>query len=286
MRALIRVYKKVKKILLSFIVATTLLTACKEDSKDPEPQEKKYAKVRLKVEHQFNGATVDLDSEFINENGDTIQFSEIKYYLSNLVFMDSLMNHQKDEDVYHLIEVTNESNVIDVLIDGFDAGVYESFKISVGVDSVANHSFADAKGDLDPNGADGMIWSWNTGYKFVKLEGAYGTPDTSGNFAYHIGGDANYKTFEFGTSSHDHTENVTRESSEGLYISLEEDKVTEIHLVVDLAEVFKSPNTIDIAVTNKAHGASGGTLMDNIVTSEDDDKNGWFELHHLTTMDH
>jgi hypothetical protein len=54
----------------------------------------------------------------------------------------------------------------------------------VGVDSARNVSGAQT-GALDP--ANGMFWTWNTGYIMAKLEGNAPT-SPSGTFEYRIGG--------------------------------------------------------------------------------------------------
>lgn len=257
-----------KKVIFSALILGLVLISCKEET--PNPTTEESPKVTLKLEHTFNGEPLDLESEFITANGDTVQFSELKYLLSNLSFLGNDNQEQKAEDSYYLVDLSNESNVHEIEIDGLNAGSYTSFKLGLGVDSVANHSITNAKGDLDPNGADQMIWSWNTGYKFVRCEGDYKKAENTGTFVFHIGTDANYRTFHFG-------------EDQALNIKIENDKTTEIHLVIDLAELFISPNTIDLQVTNKAHGDNASVLMDNLYDSDKDGHYGWFELHHIET---
>ena len=284
-----------KKLLLPLLALMSLLSC-----NDPEIVDPEKATVRLKMEHHFNGTPIDFDSEFVTSYGDTIQFSVFKYYLSNLVFMDDEGNEFALEESYYLVS-TEESNIQEIEISDLEAGDFTSFKLSVGVDSVANSSITDASGDLDPNGADGMIWNWNVGYKFVNTEGTYKNDSTSGSFVLHLGKDENYKTFNFGSMTDDHSDHSAvmriseieeeddsmemEHSSEGtLAISLDEGKTTEIHLMVDLAELFESPNEISLAETNTSHGTNATLFMDNIEHSSDEDANGWFTLHHITTQ--
>ena len=269
-----------KKVLLSALVLGLGLISCKKETTEPEVEES--AKVKIMLEHQFNGEPLDFETDYINANGDTIILSELKYFLSNLVLMDNDGNEQAVEESYYLVELGADNNINNIEINGLKEGSYTSFKLGLGVDSVANHSTADAKGDLDPNGADQMIWSWSTGYKFVRCEGDFKGADSTGSFVFHIGKDENYKTFHFGAASH--TGHEVRQTSDGnLAISLENDKTTEIHLVVDLAEFFVSPNQIDIQEVNKAHGDNASVLMDIIYESEEDGHYGLFELQHIQT---
>ena len=276
-----------KKLLLSTLVVSLSLFSCKEEATSPVVEE--CPKVKIMLEHQFNGEPLDFDTKYVNANGDTLQISELKYFLSNLIFVDNHGNEQKVADSYYLVEQGEESNIKVLEIEGLEEGTYSSFKLSVGVDSVSNHSVAAATGDLDPNGADQMIWAWNTGYKFIRCEGDYASAvdNSSGSFVYHVGGDANFKTFHIGNAVHDehemHEDERLAEDGGDLFISLEKGKITQIHLVVNLAELFVSPNQINVKEIENAAGENASLLMDNISHSMEEEYNGWFELHHIQT---
>lgn len=268
-----------KKVIILMLGFVTLFTACKPDSAEPVVI---APKVRVKLEHVFNGVAVDTTSKFITENGDTVQFSELKYFLSNFSLVQLDGTEAVDNYGYHLVDIS-KSNVQDIEIKDLKAGAYVSFKFGIGVDSLHNHTVESAKGDLDPAGGDQMIWSWATGYKFVKLEGKYNSKaKTTGDFVFHAGGDANYKKFVFGGSASAARLSSETTSVQLLDIKVESGKTTEIHLVVDLAELFVSPETIDLATTNKGH-TTGPLIMNNLATSTVSGMNGWFELHHVTT---
>jgi hypothetical protein len=264
-----------KKLLLSFIIPLVLFS-CK-DKEDPKPAaEAPKAKVRIKLEHVFKGETLDFDKNYVTANGDTINIDQLKYFVSNFAIYNS-ESFLEDSYGYHLIDVTDESPDQEILIENLEPGTYDKFKFGIGVDNARNHSIEAAKGDLDPSGADQMIWSWNSGYKFIKFEGSWKSTDSSGTFIFHPGGDANYKEFVFGETTHTGDEHHRLENN--LSIKLESGKTTEIHLVVDLAELFISPNPIDLEKFNRGH-TSGDIIMNNIKTSDVEGNNGWFELHH------
>jgi len=288
-----------KKVLFIPVIVILAIFSCDNASDDdPTPE---TSSVRLKMQHHFNGTPVDYSTEFVTDYGDTVQFSQFQYYLSNLIFIDGDGEEYALEDSYYLVN-TDDSNIQDIELDGLEEGEFTSFKISVGVDSAANASTVNAAGDLDPNGADGMIWSWATGYKFIRTEGTYKNGDDSGDFILHLGKNDNYKTFHFGGTSsdshssgesemseetHAHTrisdEDHSSHSSGSLSISLQDGKTTEIHLMVNVAELFVSPNQISLVDNNQSHGSNTALFMNNIEHSSEDDSNGWFSLHHLTT---
>ena len=49
--------------------------------------------------------------------------------------------------------------------------------------------------------------------------------------------------------------------------------------MVDLAEVFTSPTTLDLSVP-LGHSC-GKTIMVNVAISDKSDRQGWFTLHHV-----
>lgn len=69
-------------------------------------------------------------------------------------------------------------------------GTYEFITFSVGIDSVWNYDITRI-GQLSPSA--GMVWDWNTGYKFLLMEGRYFKSDTVKPIVFHIGEDVNYK---------------------------------------------------------------------------------------------
>jgi NaMN:DMB phosphoribosyltransferase len=103
----------------------------------------------------------------------------------------------------------------------------------IGVDSTHNVSGAQT-GALDP--ANGMFWSWNTGYIMAKMEGT--SPQSTANdnsFIFHIGG------FSGANSG---VRNVTLTFPAPLIIA--KDNTSTAYLHADALAWF-SPNTIDLA---------------------------------------
>ncbi len=256
-----------KKLFIIILGLSFLFISCK-DKKEPEPSKtdstKELSKINLKLEHTFNGQPLALNTKFVNAKGDTIQISELKYFLSNLILKNASTSTE-DTFGYHLIDI-KKGAIQEIDLSGFMPGTYDAIKLAVGVDKARNYSIESAKGDLDPAGAtDGMIWTWSTGYKFLKFEGKYTLPTippVNGNFVIQTGGDLGYKEFSF--------------DSKG---TLEKGKTTELHLIVDVAELFYSPTLIDIS---KKLGHSGaGLIMDNMASSTEQGKKGWFELQHF-----
>lgn len=111
---------------------------------------------------------------------DSIQINSFKFYVSNIEFW--LLGHQVFRDT--------KANLID--LDGKQeittnySGSFDSIAFQVGVDSL-QHLLATMDDDLDP--VFGMYWAWQSGFIFLKLEGAATSCRTAHqNFTYHLGG--------------------------------------------------------------------------------------------------
>ena len=82
---------------------------------------------------------------------------------------------------YYLVDATNAAS-LNIDLEDVPNGDYTKVNFMIGVDSTRNVSGAQ-EGALDV--ANGMFWSWNMGYIFMKMEG---TVQDSIDFRYHIGG--------------------------------------------------------------------------------------------------
>jgi hypothetical protein len=108
-------------------------------------------------------------------------------------------------------------------------GSYNEINFAVGVDKNRNTSIVQV-GDLDPN--NNMAWDWNTGYRFVVLEGR--TKDNLG-LVFHIGTDENYQTYTIKLSKN---------------IEITAGATANIRLTTNAAELFKTPHTINFSAIN------------------------------------
>lgn len=118
-------------------------------------------------------------------NEDTIHFSQLKFYISDISF------HHDDTLVYvlkkshHLVDLSQP--VTTSLTEKLEAPItYNQVTFKIGIDSLTNVSGA-IEGDLDPQ--NGMYWTWQSGYINFKLEGTSTIcPTRLNKFQWHIGG--------------------------------------------------------------------------------------------------
>ena len=209
------------------------------------------AKLNLHLEPFVGPDLLQLDSNiYKNELGQTFTVSRFRYYLSNIK-LKNITGAEFDCPDYFLVdEAEPDSKIITVL--QIPDGIYSSISFMIGVDSLHNCSGAQ-NGALDP--VNGMFWTWNTGYIFLKLEGHADASNSPGHiFEYHIGGYA---------APNNSIRRVTLNfGKKGLQIANDRDNA--LALKADILEILKKPVTVDFAKTSSVtdfHNAA--TIADN-----------------------
>ena len=126
-----------------------------------------------------------MDSLYVGNNQESIQFETLKFYISNLRFN---LNNGKtfiEKNSWHLIEM-EDRNSLHVSVPDISNDSIHNISFNLGIDSTTNVSGA-LGGDLDPT--QGMYWTWQNGYINFKLEGKSTLCKTRNNeFQFHIGG--------------------------------------------------------------------------------------------------
>ena len=132
-----------------------------------------------------------------NASGESFTPTTLNYFVSNvkLTRTDGREYVVPQDISYFLIkEAVPTSQTI--TLPNVPAGSYKSVSFVLGVDSLRSTMEVGRRtGVLDPAGdhtsANGMYWSWNSGYIFLKLEGTSPSAPTDATgkntFRYHIG---------------------------------------------------------------------------------------------------
>jgi hypothetical protein len=196
-------------------------------------------KTRINFAMQVENQDLQLNTQrYQNANGDEYTIEKLAFYMSNIKFVNT-QNGQfcKEPKSYHLIRLQN-SNQFSFEIENLPNGVYDAIEFAIGVDSTQNTSL-DNIGDLDA--ANGMAWDWTTGYKFLLLEGRFfpkNNTQTKG-LVVHIGENSNYVTYKLPINQK---------------FELATGKTTTLKLKANIAEVFKTPYSIDFTINNQIMG--------------------------------
>lgn len=138
--------------------------------------------VKITFLPKFERENLTLNKVYYFKN-DTLNISNFKCYISNLTYYknDSIVHSSIKKT--HLIDATDSSSFIILENEFFK---FDEIRFNIGVDSLTNVSGI-FEGDLDP--ANGMYWTWQSGYINFKLEGTSSLcPARKNKFYWHIGG--------------------------------------------------------------------------------------------------
>jgi hypothetical protein len=208
-------------IYIALFSSLLIFSSCKEDEVPATMA------MDISMEHIINGQTLELNGKsFTLPSGESFTPKKFKYYISNVQLTNSKTGEVfVESDSYHLISEDGNKSIDLGMIPSSN---YDQLTFSIGVDEVANGK-TDQTGDLDPN--SDMAWNWNTGYKFLILEGEFTNSKTGERqgLIMHIGTNANYKTI---------TQTLSGVSA---------GKTTSVSLTTSLDELFLDPNTLKVS---------------------------------------
>lgn len=227
--------------LIAVFTAFAFTNSCsKTDNNTNNNSSADKGSLTIEFENIANGESLTFDKEYTNAAGEKMKFSRFDYYISNIVLWktDGTSFTVPRDSSYFLIKDNGTINS-EITLNNIPIGDYNKFSFVIGVDSLKNTEPASARvGALDV--ANGMYWSWNSGYIFLKAEGMYNS-DTAKKFKYHIG------LFGGGAAN-----NVNNVKTITLMSSTEKAMVSKtikpnLHLLVDVMEMFKTPNAISVS---------------------------------------
>lgn len=233
-------------------MAAIVFTGCKKNDDDQgtvtPPVSTDPGVVNIEFKNMVGSQNLQLNTgNYTNEMGQPFTVSTFKYYVSNLRLKKSDGTFYSVPNSYYLIDQeVNNSNKI--LLSNVPAGNYTALEFVIGVDSTRNCSGAQT-GALDPG--NGMFWTWNSGYIFLKLEGT-SSASTSSSLTFHIGG---FK----GTNNC--IRNAAINFSSNLVVSSTKSPILEIN--ANILEMFKSPTAIDFSTTSFTMGGPTSVTVAN-----------------------
>jgi hypothetical protein len=167
----------------------------------------------------------------------------LKYFVTNAV----LVQHDGTEyklNNYDLIDEFDKEKFSTIEAGNIPGAHYTKLKFYVGLDKKRNHEGAQ-DGDLDP--LYNMIWSWNTGYIFLKHEGQLITPtNDTVVMQYHIA-----------------TDDALRQIEVPIDLTVEGNPI-QLNLQFDLNKIYNAPK-VDINTQPIMHSGAGDRGIMNAV---------------------
>lgn len=240
---------KLKYSLLPLAFLALAYVGCDRDEPEPDPV---FGDVTLKFDNMVGTQDLELGSgNYVNAHADSFTVTLFNYYISNVKLKKSDGTYFTETNSYHLIKETDAASLMFKLSE-VPEGEYTEVQFMLGVDSTRNVSGAQT-GALDP--ANGMFWSWNSGYIMAKVEGTSPqSTQTAQDLVFHVGGFSGANSV---------LKTIKLPLSTRAKVTATIDPV--ITLKADVAAWFAAPNVIDFAVLNAIHmpGVDAKMVADN-----------------------
>ena len=189
------------------------------------------------------------DESYINEVGEKFNVTTFNYFISNIKL------HEKDgkeyiipqDSSYFLVKENDPASKKIKL--SIPPGKYTRITFTIGVDSLRSTlDISRRTGALDIAGGmlDGMYWTWNSGYLFMKFEGdcEQAELDRTGQrkFRYHIGGFGGYNK-----PSINNIRTLTIDLSKKGLVKAKNNATSTVVFETDASRVFNGKTKVSIA---------------------------------------
>lgn len=229
--------------LVLFGLLLTGITSCQKElhfDEVPLPDHNLVLQFRPVV--QFDSAKLEFGAPYKNFFGETFTVSSFKFYIHGITLIntDSGKTFRISADKYFLVDCSDSAKArIEINVLPY---VYNRIAFTIGVDSARNVSGAQT-GALDP--ANGMFWTWNTGYIMASLHGTSPVSTSPGN------------RFEFDIGGFKEPDNVIKEVTL-LFpftnnVDLQPGKTTDMTIAADVYDWFYNPHDIRINLVSFIH---------------------------------
>jgi len=187
---------KVKNLLLVFSVVAFAFAGC-DDKDKPDPTPDQVDQLKVLVIPTFGLDDLVLDQTYITDEGYQVQFTDIKFYISDI------QHNSKTLAVTGLFDFRERGTLL--FTQNGKPSEFPSFNALLGVPASRNHADPTAYSSTDPlhiSVANDMHWGWNPGYIFVKVEAKVDTIPNGAdlfdhNVVLHVGGDSYTRNLEF-----------------------------------------------------------------------------------------
>ena len=164
---------------MRFILLIFILTFIGLNSQD-------RSEITISFNPIFEESSLLLDEVlYYNSGKDSLVIESLRFYISNIVFLQDNDIVHTINDSYYLIDLEHPES-LKITLPLSNITHYNNIKFGIGIDSATN-SKGVMGGALDPT--KGMYWTWQSGYINFKLEGISDKCNTRKNrFQYHLGG--------------------------------------------------------------------------------------------------
>jgi len=235
------------QLIISIIILCFVFGCKKEKPEDDNTSTgSSNASVLLSFKGKIDNRDFMLNETYKHIKGWDYRLELVKFYISEIVFTKNDGGCLALDTVAFIDFYENhlDSNTTGALLTiEIPEGNYKGLNFLIGVDSAHNHSDPSTYNSDHPlSNYKGTHWDWNSGYRFVMIEGKMDTTTNScgtlsHGFSYHIGFDT-----------------LARQKSFNTNFSLRAGAKHNINILVDLDKLFyQAGDTIDVINDNFTH---------------------------------
>lgn len=237
------------------VLALLAIASCSSCKKKTDPPQVLPGSVKVQFAYEFGSALLawDMSKTYVHpKTGDTLTFSMLRYYVSNIKLKKADGTWWAQPESYFLLNA-NSADASAFTVGDIPAGNYTAMEYTMGVDSARNVSGANA-GALSLS--NGMFWDWNSGYIMLKAEGT--SPNSTVNvFAFHLGGFSGVNNV------------VTVKSTDfgGKTLTVENGKTPVITLVANPARLWHNSPSVSVRSAIHAPGAEAKLMANDFYSN-------------------
>jgi hypothetical protein len=233
--------------LLSLLILGLFLASCDDD----DPVEIKTGQLEVEFAVEYEGEPVVYFDPYYYEDSLLMGFSRVNFYFSDFKLNDQMVEEIAFIDFESVSAPGSATSALTHTIDDVEVGSYSDMSFSIGVPQRMNDKVpADFDSD-HPLSKVSEYWEGWTSYIFAKFEGNL---DLSGDgmretgFSFHMGGNEVFRTL----------------NASGLPLEIQEDETTNIKIIIELKELFKTGDDefIDLTDTQGSHNANELDFME------------------------
>jgi hypothetical protein len=242
---------------------SALFSACSDDDNLRLVKPVATGELNITFDAKVGNTDFALNKDFSVGN-QTLNFTKLRYWISNIVFVNTQGAEYVVPDSYFLMEEVGELDLSGTINDkliypankretftlkGIPAGEYKSVKFAIGVDSRHNDNLSLRAGELSiANGMSSIVWMWHSSYIFSSLAGSVRQGSETKTFKVETGLNANYKTMSI-----EFTKPVNSSTTKGIVLNVDVTKILDgINLIKNPAINATTAPLMSAVATNQA----------------------------------
>ncbi|MGY0392827.1 MbnP family protein [Bizionia sp. KMM 8389] len=263
--------KYLKSAFLVMLTITMISCSSDDDGINSGDLTGEKGSLTLKFDNGVGDSDFIFGNTYTKSGNESYKLETLKYLISNVTLIDSDGNsfyYPYEENIFIVDEADgNNAGEIHIVLNNIDAANYTAVSFGVGVDQERFLTGAAGQGDfLEEAEEEGMLWSWATGYRFIRLDGTFTSDEvTDGALNVHMG--------SVGTAL-DNYRDVTLQLPNTVFVR--ETKSPEIHIKADISQVFDGETSVSFD-----DGYSQVHTDTQTTTIIADNINGMFSVHHV-----